>query len=353
MIHMETVQIKPNRKLKIAFFTLLVTFLALGAVCFCIVQKALSNLHAGRVEIVAAPQEGSVEMAAPLLTADDFTQALRTDIDYYETGEIQRVPIYEQKKIDKYIFTILVVVKNGSTAGEDYQTDMIFLVSYNQLLYKFTVAAIPRDTLVQVEGYGWKRINAAYTLGGLGLLINTLNSNFGIDIQDYVYIGTDELRDLADGVNGIPARLTEGEAAYLNDLLGCRLTAGPQQLTGEQAVAYLLDRTSDNKGDLGRSRVQLQVVKDTFFYLQDTFDRDYLYPFMLLVFQGIRTNMDFEALMDLSHEVLVAEELDFETVRLPYKNSYSEFIYDGGYSILPEFEKNRILLRQDLYGKEP
>ncbi len=350
---MEEARKKPNRKLKIAFLSLLAAFLVLGAVCFCIVQKALSNLHAGRVEIVAAPGEGPAETAVPLPTADPFQEALRTDIDYYETGEIQPVPIYEQKKIDKYIFTILVVVQNGSTAGEDPQTDMIFLVSYNQLLFKFTVVAIPRDTLVQVEGNGWKRINAAYALGGLGSLINTLNSNFGLDVQDYVYIGTDELRDLVDGVNGIPAHLTEGEAAYLNDLLGCRLAAGPQQLTGEQAIAYLLDRTSDGKGDLGRAQVQLQVVQDTFRYLQDTFDRDYLYPFMLLIFQGIRTNMDFEALMDLSHEILVAEELVFETVRMPYENSYSELTYDGSYSILPEFEKNRILLMQDLYGKEP
>lgn len=350
---MEAVQYKPNRKLKIVFFALLAAFLALGAVCFCMVQKALSSLHEGRVEIVSAPGDGSVETWAPLPTADPFAQALRTDIDYYETGEIRRVPIYEQKKIDKYIFTILVAVQNGSTADEGAQADMIFLVSYNQLLFKFTVVAIPRDTLVQVEGCGWKRISAAYALGGLGSLINTLNSNFGLDIQDYVYIGTDELRDLTDGINGIPARLTAGEAAYLNDLLGCRLTAGSQLLTGAQAVAYLMDRTSDDKGDLGRSEVQLQVVRDTFYYLQDTFDRDYLYPFMLLIFQGIRTNMDFEALMDLGHEIVVAEELVFETVRMPYEDSYVELTYDGGYGILPEFEKNRILLRQDLYGKEP
>ena len=202
-------------------------------------------------------------------------------------------------------------------------------------------------------GYGWKRINAAYALGGIGLLTNTVNSNFGLDVQDYVYIGTDELRDLADGVKGIPAILSEGEAAYLNGLLGCELTAGKQQLTGEQAVAYLLDRTSDGKGDLGRAEVQLQVVKDTFYYLQDTFDRDYLYPFMLLVFQGIRTNFDFESLMDLCHEIVVANGLVFHTVRLPYADSFSELAFDGSYGILPEFEKNRILLMQDLYGKEP
>lgn len=349
---MEEVQKKPNRKLKIAFFSLLIAFVVLGAACFCIVKAALNNIYEGRVEIVSAPVEALAHLALPQPTPDPFVEALRTDIDYYETGEIQAVPIYEQKKIDKYIYTILVVVQNGSTASEERQTDMIFLVSYNQLLYKFTVVAIPRDTLVPVEGYGWKRISAAYALGGIGLLTNTINSAFGLDVQDYVYIGIDELADLADGVNGIPATLSEAEAAYLNSQLGCSLSAGRQQLTGEQAVAYLLDRTSDEKGDLGRSETQLEVVHDTFFYLQDSFEKDYLYPFMVLVFQGIRTNFEFEALVDLGHEVAVADYLDYRSVRLPYPDSYSEIAFDGGYGILPEFEKNRILLAQDLYGKE-
>ena len=349
---MENEQKKPNRKLKIAFFALLAVFVLLGAGCFCVVKTALNNIYAGKVDIVSAPIGGLAQLALPLPTTDPFAEAVRTDIDYYETGEIQPVPIYEQKKIDKYIYTILVVVQNGSTASEERQTDMIFLVSYNQLQFKFTVVSVPRDMLVQVEGYGWKRINAAYTLGGIGLLMNTINNSFGLDIQDYVYIGTEELKALADGVNGIPTELTEGEAAYLNALLGCELSAGRQQLTGEQAVAHLLDRSSDDKGDLGRAEAQLRVVENAFFYLQDSFESDYLYPFMLLVFQGIRTNFDFETLMDLGHEVCVAPELTFQSVRLPYADSYTEIVFDGSYGILPEFEKNRILLMQDLYGKE-
>lgn len=319
------------------------------------INGIFGKLHRDKVDIVSAPvtdtsTTATAEIALP--TADPFEEALKTDIDYYETGEIQKVPIYEQSKIDRFITSVLVVVKNGSIEDDTHQTDMIFIVSWNALQQKFTAVAIPRDTLVPLDEYGWKRINAAYTYGDRGMLINTINASFGTDIQDYVLIGTTELAKLADGVNGIPVDLTEGEAAYLNEQMGCSLTAGPQRLTGEQIVQYLLDRTSDNKGALGRAECQLKVIKDTFTYLTDTFDKDFLYPFMQIIANGILTNMDFESLSGIGHEMVMSDDLSFVTIRMPFDDSYTEMNYDGGYALLPEFEKNQILLQQALYGKE-
>ena len=319
---------------------------------FLFVSGIFGKMHRDKVEIVSAPATEAVTAEIALPTADPFTEALATDIDYYETGEIQKVPIYEQSKIDRFITSVLVVVKNGSTTDDTHQTDMIFIVSWNALQQKFTAVAIPRDILVPLEGYGWKRINAAYSYGDRGMLINTINACFGTDIQDYVLIGTDELAKLADGINGIPVTLTEAEAAYLNEQLGCSLKAGSQKLTGEQVIQYLLDRTSDNKGAIGRAEIQLKVIKDTFQYLRDTFDKDFLYPFMRMISNGILTNMDFDSLSGIGYEMCVSDDLSFVTVRMPFDDSYTEMTYDGGYALLPEFEKNRILLQQTLYGKE-
>ncbi len=164
---------------------------------YLFINNILGKMHRDKVEIVsAAPTEKASETALP--TADPFSEALETDIDYYEMGEIKRIPIYEQSKIDKYITSVLVVVKNGSIQDDTHQTDMIFIVSWNSLQQKFTAVAIPRDILVPLDDYGWKRINAAYSYGDRGLLINTVNNCFGTDIQDYGLIRTDELAKLAD-----------------------------------------------------------------------------------------------------------------------------------------------------------
>ena len=84
---MEEIQNTSNRKLKIAFFTLLTVFALLGVGCFFVVHRTLSHIYADKVDIVSAPAEGPAPLSPPLPTADPFAEAVRTDIDYYETGE--------------------------------------------------------------------------------------------------------------------------------------------------------------------------------------------------------------------------------------------------------------------------
>lgn len=337
-------------------------WIALGTICGVVLLAVLiiiflvmgifSRMRQDFVETVTGPSEKPVIAQIPAPTADPFAEALATDIDYYETGEISKIPIYSQEKIDRFITSILVVVKNGSIEDSSNQTDMIFVISWNALEQKFTVIAIPRDTLVPLGDYGWKRINAAYTYGDRGMLINAINDAFGLDIQNYVLTGTDELSKIVDEIGGIPVTLTQNEATYLNEQLGCELSPGLQNLSGEQTITYLLDRTSDGKGSLGRAECQLNVILSTFRYLTSTFDSTFLRPLMNVITKGIRTNMDFELLTGLGHEMVMSDDRHFVTLRMPFDDSFSEMNYDGGYAILPEFEKNRILLQQALYGKE-
>ena len=184
------------------------------------------------------------------------------------------------------------------------------------------------------------------------MLINTLNDCFELGIQNYVYTGTEELSQLADTVKGVPATLTEAEAAYINEKTSSNLSAGSHRLSGSQAICYLSDRVSDGKGDIGRAEKQLALINDTFWYLTDNFDREYLFPLFATIFDCIRTNLDWDTLSGIVYEIAVSNDLIVTTVRLPFDDSYSEIMYDDAYSILPEIEKNRILIQQVLFGKE-
>ena len=341
---------KKKRGLKIALIVLaIVAILVLIAVIYG--ASLWSSIRQNLIPTVKNPdRESAANLATP--SAELFDEALRTDIDYYETGEIQEVPIYEQNKIDRYTITMAVVVQQGKIDSEPRQTDMIFLVSYNQLLQKLSFVALPRDMLLPTHEYGWKRVGAIYAAGGIGLLINTVNDCFDLGIQDYVYTGTDELAQLADAVNGVPAELTDAEAKYINEQTGSTLSAGKNRLSGSQAVCYLSDRISDNKGDIGRSEKQLVLISDTFQYLTDNFDREYLVPLFTIIFKCIRTNFDWDSLFGLGYEVAVANELIVTTIRMPFDDAFSEIMYEGAYSILPEIEKNKILIRQALFAKE-
>ncbi len=347
---METQNTPPKRHgLKIALIVLAVV-LALVVVAIIYGASLWSTIRQNIVPIVQKPQQDSVaNLATP--SAELFNEALRTDIDYYETGEIQEVPIYEQAKIDNYTISMIIVVQQGKIDSEPRQTDMIFLVSFNELEQRLTIVSMPRDMLLPTSE-GWKRIGTIYATGGMGMLINTINDCFDLGVQQYVYTGTEELAMLADIVKGVPATLTEAEAAYINEKTGSDLTAGARRLSGQQAICYLSDRISDDKGDLGRAEKQLALINDTFQDLTDTFDREYLVPLFVNIFDCIRTNFDFDTLISIGYEIAVSNDRYVVTVRMPFNDSYSEMMYEGAYSILPEIEKNKILLRQALFGKE-
>lgn len=344
-------QTKQKHTLRNVFLIVLGIFVVSAAVFGIAFGTLLGNTTKNLVEIVPGPIRDIAEVIAPP-TPDPFVKALATDVDYYETGEIHQIPIYEQKKIDKFIFSFLIVVQNGKTDDEDHKSDMFFILSWNPLEQKCTIVAIPRDTLVLVEGYGWKRINAAYSLGGIGLLMNTINESFGLDLQNYVYIGTDELAELVEGLGGIPFRISSEEASYISEQTGTDLKEGVRKLNGKQIIALLLDRSSDNKGAIGRSRTQLRVIQNTYDYMVEEFDSSFVWPFFGLVSKGVRTNFDFEILTSIGYEVVESDELTLKLVVMPYEDSYTEMTFDGAYAILPEFEKNRILLRQELFGIE-
>ena len=63
--------------------------------------------------------------------------------------------------------------------------------------------SIPRDSLVEIPGYGTTKINAAYAYGGAKLLVRTIEGETGIRIDHFVEIGFGGFVDLVDAVGGI------------------------------------------------------------------------------------------------------------------------------------------------------
>lgn len=60
-----------------------------------------------------------------------------------------------------------------------------------------------RDSLVDIDGYGEDKLNAAYFRGGPSLAIRTINENFGTDIKDYVAVDFEQLVQIVDAIGGV------------------------------------------------------------------------------------------------------------------------------------------------------
>ncbi|WP_408929742.1 LCP family protein [Corynebacterium axilliensis] len=117
---------------------------------------------------------------------------------------------------------------------------------------KAKLVSIPRDSYVDVPGFGMDKINAAFTYGGPQLLAETVEQSTGLHIDHYAEIGMGGLANVVDSVGGVDICVKEP----INDpLAGIDLQAGCQKLRGPDALGYVRTRATA-MGDLDRVQRQ-------------------------------------------------------------------------------------------------
>ena len=112
---------------------------------------------------------------------------------------------------------------------------------------------------MRIPGYKSNRINATYVLGGAALLEETLEYNFGIEVDGYVEVDFSHFAKLIDLLGGIELDVTSGVAEFIYSESGTRVKTGVQLLNGEQALHYSRYRGTA-AGDLDRTKRQRIVL---------------------------------------------------------------------------------------------
>ena len=143
----------------------------------------------------------------------------------------------------------------GVGKGQGRRTDTIMLLHTgsgpNMLM------SIPRDSIVDVPGYGSTKINAAFSYGGPKLLVKTIEQNTGIRVDDYVEIGFAGFIGVVDAVGGVeicPKQAMKDKLANLDIEKGC------QEVQGTEALGYARSRHTSGLGDIARAQHQREVV---------------------------------------------------------------------------------------------
>ena len=164
--------------------------------------------------------------------------------------------------------------------GDDFGTtnsDSLMLLHIGS--GKPVLVSIPRDSYVEIPGYGDNKINAALGFGGPALLIKTVELATGLQINHYMGIGFGGLVNVVNQVGGVTICLP----AALHDYdSGANLPAGCHNLDGAQALGFVRDRHSFADEDLQR-------IEDQRAFLKALLDKAtspgvYLNPFVALPF---------------------------------------------------------------------
>lgn len=127
--------------------------------------------------------------------------------------------------------------------------------------------SIPRDTVVNIPGYGPGKINAAFAIGGPALAIKTVSEYLGIPINHVILVNFEKFPQLIDAMGGVnytggcvKAKVNGG---YANGGVTLDLPRGTTRLNGQQALALSrvrINQCTPNENDLNRARRQQQLV---------------------------------------------------------------------------------------------
>ncbi|GAC1472204.1 MAG: hypothetical protein PVSMB3_04870 [Candidatus Dormibacteraceae bacterium] len=266
------------------------------------------------------------------------------------------VPDLDPRQRSTAPFTVLLL---GSDDDAKFvpgrlNTQSMILVRVDPAARQGTMLSIPRDLWVPIPNQGEGKISTAYQLGGPQGAIAAVETNFGVHIDYYVWIGLNGLVKLVDQLGGVNVIVTNPvmDDFYPSDLspgaeygyYRVAVLPGSAHLDGVHALQYVRSRHGDLRGDFARSERQQQVLLAIRSQASRLNVADL--PTLANAFNGeIKTNMGLGRARQL---MSVANEFDGNSIRRvvllsPYT---SEAVIAGQYVLVPHWDTIRPLVQQ-------
>jgi LCP family protein required for cell wall assembly len=254
-------------------------------------------------------------------------------------------------------FTVLLLGSDDDAKfpPDRLNTQSMILVRVDPAAKHVTMLSIPRDLWVPIPNQGAGKISTAFQLGGAPAAIAAVESNFGVHIDDYVWIGLNGLVKLVDQLGGVNVMVTNpvmddyypadlGAGAYPYDWYRVAVLPGAAHLDGVHALQYVRSRHGDLRGDFARSERQQQVLLAMKSQVSHLNAADL--PSLARAFNGeIKTSMGLSRIKQLMR---VANEFDGSGIsRVVLLPPYtSEGVMAGQDVVIPNWSAIRPLVHQ-------
>lgn len=144
-----------------------------------------------------------------------------------------------------------------TAAAHGARSDAIMVLHLDADRKRASVVSIPRDAWVPIPGHGDNKVNAAFSLGGAPLFVQTVESLTGLRMDHLVVLDWTGLRRLTDAVGGVPVSVL-APAAAAADSAG---TDVAMAFSGDMALPYVSERKHLPAGDFDRVRRQQNFLR--------------------------------------------------------------------------------------------
>ena len=166
----------------------------------------------------------------------------------------------------------VAIIGNDARSGnpDNVRADALHIAGINTETMKGGILNFPRDSWVTIPGRGSGRINEALQYGGPDLVVQTLESITGIQIDYWVMVGFEDFLNIIDRLGGV--RMHIPVDVYDPTGSGAHIDAGTQNLGEEEALAYVRTRHSFPNGDIDRTTHQADFLLAMLHKLQRQID---------------------------------------------------------------------------------
>jgi LCP family protein required for cell wall assembly len=147
-------------------------------------------------------------------------------------------------------FFVLVVGNDGRAGLEGRRGDALHIVGVNPGAGAISIVDIPRDTYVDIPGFGRDKITMAFDHGGLQLQLQTVSAMTGIPFTFALTTDFDGFQRLVDDMGGIDVHVP---SRMYDPFSGADFQPGMNHMTGGAALSFARDRHDFFNGDLSRT----------------------------------------------------------------------------------------------------
>lgn len=240
---------------------------------------------------------------------------------------------------EKGITNILLVGTDARNTEEKSRSDAMMILTVDNKHKNLKLTSLARDTYVEIPGHGKQKLTHAYAYGGLNLLLETLESNFKIDIQNYVVVNFFSFINIIDTLNGIVVDVKPNEIQELNRYIPECYSfdqnknknpmknveySGKQKLNGYQSLAYSRIRYNDSA--LERDNRQRLILESAFEKANHLPINKY--PDLInSILPYVKTNMNTSDILSIGNSILSMDNFNIKTLEFPIEEYSAGGIY--------------------------
>lgn len=287
-------------------------------------------------------------------TVDKLLSSFNTDEPLEENLYISSDELYS----DAEQINILLVGIDAREGDTDSRSDTMMLVTLDNKNGQIKLTSFLRDSYVEIAGRDrWSKLNSAYFRGGIQMLVDTLELNFGVEIPYYALVDFEIFTTIVDELGGINVDVSEKESYYTyhSGKVGVpvRIEAGEDVLlNGEQALWYSRIRYLDS--DFMRTKRQRKVISA----IVDkalTKEIPELLDLAEAVIPLVKTNLDSDKILEIGIDAVMDKAWSYPIVQhqIPAEKTWSSKTISGvGSSLVMDMEENRQLFQSFLSEKQ-